>query len=151
SVAMDAQGNYVVAWHSQDQDGSQFGIYAQRYNATGAPLGGEFRVNTYTINNQILPEVAMDAAGDFVVAWESYGQDGEGISYSNVYAQRYDAAGTAVGVEFRVNTFTTNSQANPAVAMDAVGNFVIAWQSLGQDGSQFGIYAQRYGAAGAPL
>ncbi|MGL4462065.1 MAG: hypothetical protein ACRC1K_07920, partial [Planctomycetia bacterium] len=33
------------------------------------------------------------------------------------------------GVEFQVNTFTTNNQSQPSVAMDADGDFVVAWQS----------------------
>ncbi|MGL4464002.1 MAG: putative Ig domain-containing protein, partial [Planctomycetia bacterium] len=48
------------------------------------------------------------------------------------------------GVEFHVNTFTTNLQGQPSVAIDADGDFVVAWTSFGQDGSNTGIYAQRY-------
>jgi hypothetical protein len=33
-------------------------------------------VNTYTTANQAYPDVAMDAGGNFVVAWHSDGQDG---------------------------------------------------------------------------
>jgi hypothetical protein len=50
----------------------------------------------------------------------------------------------AQGGEFRVNSFTTNNQYNPAVGMDAAGDFVVAWSSYGQDGSGYGVYAQRY-------
>ncbi|MEX2114324.1 MAG: hypothetical protein WD845_14115 [Pirellulales bacterium] len=143
SVAMDADGDFVVAWQSQSQDGSGYGIYAQRYNAAGLAQGSEFRVNTYTTSNQQDAKVAMDADGDFVVAWRSY-QDG---GY-DVYAQRYNTAGVAQGSEFRVNTYTTSEQATPAVAMDADGDFVVAWRSAFQDGSVYGVYAQRYSAAG---
>jgi len=41
------------------------------------PDGPEFLVNTYTTSGQSLPSVAMDADGDFVVAWTSGGQDGD--------------------------------------------------------------------------
>ena len=61
---------------SSGQDGSGFGVYAQRYNASGAAVGSEFRVNTTTASNQSAPSVAVDADGDFVVAWQSSGQDG---------------------------------------------------------------------------
>ena len=54
----------------------------------------------------------------------------------------------AQGAEFRVNTTTADNQINPAVAMDAAGNFVVTWSSNLQDGSGYGIYAQRYNAAG---
>ena len=137
-VSMDSDGDFMVAWNSP-QDGSSYGIYAQRYNNTGAAQGAEFRVNTYTINNQQRPSVAMDSDGDFMVAWMSY-QDG---SASGIYAQRYDNTGAAQGAEFRVNTYTTSQQRYPAVAMDSDGNFVVAWEDSGQEGSQ-GIYAQRF-------
>ncbi|MEO8195245.1 MAG: hypothetical protein ABI689_00840, partial [Thermoanaerobaculia bacterium] len=35
------------------------------------------------------------------------------------------------GGEFLVNTYTTNFQGHPAVAVDGQGNFVIAWNSDG--------------------
>src|SRR5581483_4009595 len=53
----------------------------------------------------------------------------------------------------RVNTFTANDQLHPATAMDAAGDSVIVWQSAGEDDPPslvFGIYGQRYDAAGAP-
>jgi hypothetical protein len=153
AVAMDADGDFVVVWTSggpsgAGQDGASDGVYGQRYDAGGAPLGEEFRVNTFTTNSQSGPAVAMDADGDFVVAWHSGFQEG---NWYEIYAQRYDAAGVPQGAEFRVNTHTTSSQLEPAVAMDADGDFVVAWQSFQQDGNRTGIYAQRYDAAGVPL
>ena len=142
---MDSAGDFAVAWTSYGEDGSMSGIYAQRYNPSGNPLGSEFRVNVTTADNQFRPAIAMDAAGDFVIAWDSYGQDGAGFG---VYARRYDAGGVAQGGEFRVNATTARDQIAPAVAMDAAGDFTIAWQSHYQDGSSDGIYAQRYDAAG---
>jgi len=148
SVAMDAAGDYTVVWQSP-QDGANYGIYAQRYNAAGIAEGLEFRVNTYITDTQTAPAIGMDAGGDFVVAWQSFGQDG---SNYGIYAQRFHAlAPTPIGPEFRVNTFTTERQRMPAVARDSSGNYVIAWASFGQDGSGFGIYAQRYNAAGMAL
>jgi phosphoheptose isomerase len=145
SAAMDADGDFVVAWASYGQDGGVAGIFAQRYNAAGVGQGTEFRVNTYTAGYQDYPAVAMDADGDFVATWTSYGQDGSG---DGVYAQRYNAAGVAQGTEFQVNTYTTDGQIARSVAMDANGDFVVAWTSYYQDRSYAGVYAQRYNAAG---
>ncbi|MFO1430156.1 MAG: hypothetical protein U1F76_08460 [Candidatus Competibacteraceae bacterium] len=153
AVAMDAAGDFVVAWQSQGQDGSGWGIYAQRYNAAGVPQGSEFPVNTYTTNDQKSPAVAMDATtGDFVVVWESDGQDG---SLGGIYAQRYTIGTNGVpqaqGSEFLVNTYTINSQQNPAVAMDATGNFVVTWMSTMQDGPGNSIHARIYYKNGTVL
>lgn len=148
AIAMDGDGDFVVTWESDGQDGDSFGIYAQRYAANGAKRGDEFRVNTTTTSLQTSPKIAMDAGGDFVIVWSSWLQDGSG---DGVYAQRYSAAGTAVGKEFRVNTTISDSQSSPSVAMDVDGDFVIAWASDGQDGSFGGIYAQRYDSNGVVL
>ncbi len=93
----------------------------------------EYRVNTYTTNDQISPAVAMDSDGDFVIVWQSREQDGD---HFGIFAQRYSKDGTPAGNEFQVNTYTTNQQARPAVAMDADGDFVVVWHSEGQDVSE---------------
>src|SRR5207247_2097696 len=131
-------------WTSSAQDGSNTGVYAQRYNAAGVAQGSEFRVNTTTASAQENSAVAIDSAGNFVVAWSSNLQDGSG---SGTYARRYSAAGLALTGEFRVNTYTSNDQNYPTVAMDAIGDFVVTWSSLGQDaGNTWGVYAQHYDA-----
>jgi hypothetical protein len=145
AVAMDAGGRFAVVWWSHTLDGSLTGIFGQRYDAAGLPLGSEFRINTYTTGAQTTPAVAMDPAGSFVVVWQSYGPDGS--SYA-IVSQRYDASGTRVGGEFQVNTYTTDIQLAPAVAVDAVGNFVVVWRSDIQDTGTSGIFAQRYDATG---
>jgi hypothetical protein len=146
AVAMDAGGNFVVVWEGDVQDGDSAGIFGQRYDAAGARQGSEFRVNTYTTGRQYRTAVAMDAAGRFVVVWSSLGPDGDGYG---IFGQRYDANGAPQGGEFQVNTYTTTSQYRVAVAPDGVGNFVVVWNSY-QDGSQSGIFGQRYDAGGAP-
>jgi hypothetical protein len=145
SVAMDSDGDFVVVWGSNSQDGSGYGIYGQRYNGSGTAQGSEFRVNTYTTSGQGLATVAMDSDGDFVVVWQSNGQDGSG---NGIYGQRYNSSGTAQGSEFWVNTYTTGAQSNPSIAMDSDGDFVVMWNSDGQDGSNNGIYGQRYNSSG---
>src|ERR1700687_990682 len=60
------------------------------------------------------------------------------------------AGGKPLGSEFQVNTYTTHSQEVPAIASDAVGNFVIVWESYKQVGSYSGIFAQRFNSVGVP-
>lgn len=142
-AAMDDDGDFVVVWKSSGQvGGNQFDLYAQRFDSAGTAQGSEFRVNAYTTNHQQAAAVAMDASGDFVVAWTSAAG-----SY-DVYARRFDATGVAAATEFRVNTFTTDLQFDVATAIDSDGDFVITWQST-QEVSSVGIYAQRYDSAGA--
>jgi hypothetical protein len=96
SVGLDADGDFVIAWGSGDftgagQDGNTYGVYAQSYSAAGAPIGAEFRVNTYTTGRQYWPSLAMELNGDFVVAWPSgneFGADQDGSGYG-IFSQRY--------------------------------------------------------------
>jgi hypothetical protein len=149
SVAIDDDGDFVISWNSNGQDGSNFGIYAQRYNSSGIPQGPEFQVNTFTTGNQLIPSIAIDNDGDFVISWNSYGQDGDSIGNSNIYAQRYNSSGIPQGPEFRVNSFTTSLQNSSSVAIDDAGDFVISWDGAG-NGDNPGIYAQRYNSSGIP-
>ncbi|WOE42759.1 Ig-like domain-containing protein [Acinetobacter chinensis] len=147
SVTALSDGGFVVTWQSNGQDGSGFGIYAQRYAADGQPQGGEFRVNTYTASSQYYSSVTALSDGGFVVTWQSNGQD----SWDDgIYAQRYVADGQPQGGEFRVNTYTVSSQDSPSVTALSDGGFVVTWQSIGQDSSGYGVYAQRYAADGQP-
>ena len=102
-------------------------------------------MNTTTAKEQEFSSVAMDAPGNFVVTWSSKDQDGTTGGFTR---SAYDAAGAAQGAEFQVNTYTTNEQMHPSVAMDADGDFVITWTSKDQDGNGWGIYARQYTAAG---
>lgn len=148
-VVKDGNGNFVVTWQSQNQDGDGWGIYARRYNESGVPDGPEFKVNTTILGGQMYPDIAINSQGDFVITWQG---SIAGSSNYGIFAQRYNATGQPVGSEFLVNTFTSGGQSNPTTAIDANGNFVIAWSSTNQDfanpNSRFGIYAQRYNAAG---
>jgi hypothetical protein len=148
AVAMAPSGEFVVVWVSYAQDGDGNGIFAQRFDAAGNKVGTELQVNTYTTGHQTLPAVAMNAGREFVVAWESYGQDGDNYA---VLARRYDATGAPVTGEIAVNTYTTGFQGQPVVAMDRTGNFLVVWDSVGQDGAFGGIFGRRFDPTGTPL
>ena len=56
-----------------------------------------------------------------------------------------------MGGEFQVNTYTTDSQRIPSVTALADGSFVVTWESYLQDGSNYGIYAQRFSLNAVPI
>lgn len=139
-VATDATGGFVVTWTSLD-------IYARRYDATGTSLGAAFLVNSsHTANLQWEATAAMDADGDFVIAWEG---DGPGDS-QGAFFQRYARTGSAVGTLTRVNASATGSQFQPAVAMDADGDAVFAW-SDGDIAIRRHGYPEPTGLSNAPI
>lgn len=147
AIVADGTGNFVVVWSSRGQDGSNTGVFGQRLAATGARLGPEFQVNSYTTDFQTGAVVAASGAGDFVVAWESgY------FETRHIFAQRFDPAGAKVGSEFAVSSSTTTYQAAPALAADLAGNFVVVWNDLQYPGPpESKIVGRRFDATGVAL
>ncbi len=152
SIGMANYGSVLVAWESQGgQDGDGTGIFAQTYTTNGTPeASGELQVNSTTKGNQTSPSVAKAyTTGRGVVVWES-SSDGNLNSY-DIYAQRMNLNGSLVGDEILVNTTTEGYQGRPSVAMAATDDFLVAWESQGQDGSYGGIYARKFDFNGKPL
>ncbi len=153
SVAVSPNGDFVVVWRSlgsSDTDTDQ-SVQGRRFTSSGDPLGDDFQVNTFTTDFQSYPSVALNDAGDFVVTWTSFVSDTGPIL--SIQGQRYDSSGLPAGDEFLVNTTTTNFRSNSSVAMNAAGEFVVVWMSVGSggtDSSGFSIQGQRYESAGSP-
>ena len=148
SVATLYGGSFIVTWHSAGQDGSGSGIYGQLYDSDGVAQDDEFKINTTTEGNQNFSFVESLTGGGFVVVWDSESQDGSG---SELYGQIYDSAGQASGNELTINTFTENDQKSCSAAGLADGGFVVVWASDDQDGDGYGVYGQRYDAAGVAV
>jgi len=78
--------DYWVVWTSMGQDGSREGVYGQFVHEGGSPVGGEFRVNTTTVGQQMQPAVTSDGVNQFLAVWTSF----TGFSSSfDLNAQRY--------------------------------------------------------------
>ncbi|MEC3863212.1 DUF4214 domain-containing protein [Mesobacterium sp. TK19101] len=146
-IATLTDGGYVIAWGSAWQDGSGRGIYAQRYDAQGATVGTEFRVNTHTADDQILPAASGLLDGGFVISWNSL-VPGAIWGLSGVFGQLYDATGATVGSEFLVNTtpLALRDVATSTVGLSN-GGYAIFWTGTDSDG--FGVFAQLFDATGA--
>jgi hypothetical protein len=145
-VAADANGNFVVVWGGRE--GWYYnGIYGRRYNSAGLPLGGAFTVDITDYGPPCdpckgAPSVTSDAGGNFIVVWEDRLREESG---AGVFARPFDADGKA-GSVFRVNSHTTGIQKpapSGAISSDPLGNFVVVWQSDGQDGSGYGVFGQQ--------
>lgn len=145
AVAGNSSGDYVITWSSRNQDGDDWGVFGQLFNAAGERQGDEFAVNTTTAGSQRESSVAMQADGTFMAVWSSFGQDGDSWA---VVGQRFNATGTAVGAEFVVNTTTAGHQRDAQVA-GAGGNYLVTWQSGEPDGSGWEVKAQQFDDTGA--
>ncbi len=113
--------------------------------ATGAKVGPEFRVNSYTPNVQNDQRVSSDGTGGFVVVWLGYSPDDPS---RGSFARRFDSSGAPVGTEFLVNTTTAGLQGGGDVAPDGSGGFVVVFHTITTTEDLLG---QRFDATGAKV
>jgi hypothetical protein len=133
-VAVAGTGDFMIVW--SDFRGSQgYEVFARLFEADGKPKGRAFLVPENPAGDQILPRVAADEQGHFVVVWQGGlvnrrdsrvpGGDGNG---PGVFAQRFDGTGKRLGSSFRLSRRAAGDQLTPNVAMASDGSFVAVWQ-----------------------
>jgi hypothetical protein len=157
SVAADADGDFVVVWHSYQYPGPPAGyvIQGRRFGADGTPGGPQFQVGSITTGYayEREPSVAADADGNFVVVWNDYQYPGppEGLL---IQGRRFASDGTPGGPQFQVSSVTTGYayERQPSVAADADGDFVVVWRDFYQYGPPYGpqIQGRRFASDGTP-
>jgi flagellin-like hook-associated protein FlgL len=150
SITSLNDSGFVVIYHSNggSADDSSYGVYGQRYDASGTEVGSEFLLNNVTSGDQKYPSVTSLSDGGFVAAWASLGQDGDDYG---VYGQLFDSSGNKSGQEFRINSTTANSQNMVALTALADGSFVAAWQDESKDTNGYGIYGQLFDSSGGAV
>jgi hypothetical protein len=93
--------------------------------AAAPPAAGpNFQVSVVTEGLQLYPDVAQDTAGDIVAVWLDGSPSGTGA----IKARLFDAAGAPRSGEITV----APAGSSPRVAMTPLGDFVVAWELLGQ-------------------
>ncbi len=145
ATGMDGSGGFIITW--DDYRNGNGDIYAQIYDPAGNPSGSNFKVNDDPgTAHQNSPAVFVNDSGNFVITWED-----ERNGNFDIYAQRYDSQGAPIGSNFKVNDDAGSaSQANPAVALEDSGSFVIIWEDY-RDHDSGDVYAQRYDSSGSPV
>lgn len=145
SIGADTSGNFIVVWLENRLMSN--GIYFQRYNKNGTPLGISTKVSD--IGEYFYYYTAIDIAvapdGRFVIAWSDY----SGYVH-NVFAQRYNSDGTPIGNIFQVNTTSAEGVWQTSIAIADNGNFVITWHTWNST-YYYDIYAKLFDFNGNPL
>ena len=145
TVARADNGNYAIVWEGVGASGD--GVYVRLFNAAGGTLSGPQKIAGTSLAQDSKATVAMAGNGQFVVAWEhDFNDNGTDI---DVRAQRFDAAGNAVGGVQWIAASGAADEGSPSVGMDAVGNFAVAYSY--SSGGPSDVRVNRYNAAGAML
>ncbi|MFG0328582.1 MAG: hypothetical protein ACF8PN_01680 [Phycisphaerales bacterium] len=126
ALAIGPGGDLVVVWQSRRQERGTYGLFAQRFDAVGRPVGGETHINEFMQGMQREPAVAIGADGAAWFAWSSTGQDGSGAA---IVARQFDSTLTPLGAEIPVNELRDGDQLSPTLAVNPDGVALVAWQT----------------------
>ena len=147
SVASDPSGNFVVVWHERWPGRQQLRDLRPALRQRGHRPGER-------VPRQLLHDIHPGAPRRGVgrerqlrrrLEERCPGRKPDRASSASATTAQGDA-----GSEFRVNSYTTLGQSQPSVAFDASGNFIVVWQSDGQDGDKAGSSASGTTAPGRP-
>jgi hypothetical protein len=142
SVTTLSDGGWVVTWSGEGQD-DRSGVFQQRFDDEGARMGAELRVNSTISGDQTRPSVVALSNGGWVVAWQG---EGPGDDYG-IFARRFTGDGTPREPDQPLNWTTASWQMAPAIAALPNSEWLVAWQSFGQDARVTdGVFMQRFSA-----
>ncbi len=117
--------------------------------AAEEPPAGIISLAGASASDQQFPAVGgLHHGVGFIAVWQDDGADGRG---TGVVWRRFDRHGDSLGAPAVVNTYTADAQDGPSVVVGPDDRFLVTWDSLFQDGSGWGIYAQLFDRNGHPI
>ncbi|KAG2370873.1 hypothetical protein C9374_013784 [Naegleria lovaniensis] len=140
--------NFVIAWQSDTNDGSSYGIAAQRFDSNGNPLGTEILVNLQQQNEQSKPAISFLKNGGFIIVWVSLDTEGG----PRVIGKIFDANGNILVHDFTIATYSTSYSHEGLAVLSftyGTGEIIVAW--TGDDGNGLGCFFRRYDTSGTSL
>ncbi|MEQ1826315.1 MAG: matrixin family metalloprotease [Pirellula sp.] len=145
-VAMDDAGNFAVGWIVNPALGGGSGnLYVQRFNSSGAKLGSPLLISDPgDFANGVAQSLDYDGAGNLFVAWQS--------NAFRIATEVYNSSGAQIGGPWNVGNVNAN-QSYPSIAVDNMGNFVVAWvtqEFAGGERTGIEATAQRFLSGGLP-
>lgn len=127
TVAADSTLGYVVAWIDRRGAPSDPGdVYAQRFDLSGAPVGGNARVNDDPLGKDQRVVYAAPGPGTAMLVWEDY-RGNLGID-ANVEAAAVPYGAGAPGANVRVNADAGGRQGTPTLVWDGRDAYIAAWE-----------------------
>ena len=136
-VAMDDNGNAVIAWYQSD--GTNLQVFKSEYlnDSWTHPLSLDDNISLDG-TDAYYSRVAMDAKGDALIVWYQSG----GIIGTQIYKSEFRSGLWVHPIDFNDHVNPLLTAINPAVAMDDNGNAIIVW--LGSDGLNAQIFKSEY-------
>jgi len=118
------------------------------YDDLGLRAFHDRTVNSEASGDQDASTVAMGADGSFVTAWEDDASSADGSGNLDVIIRGFAPCGCGSFDDLAVHGDTAGDQREPAVAVGAKGDFVVAWADDTDDNGYYQIHARGFAADG---
>lgn len=166
AAAFSPDGGFTIVWRDL-----RAGLTARFFPASGPPTGDVVLVENLIFENnpgrgvifsRLHPRLVYLQNGDFLLLWTEergylraavfhYDYD---VLEQDIFGQRFSGDGSPIGPRFRVHRQQRGLQRNPAVAIDADGGFLVAWDASDEVsglGPLDGVWARRFNARGMAI
>ena len=142
-IISDGAGGAIITWQDGRNGSSNYDIYAQRVDSSGAVQWADNGSPICTAPNaQFTPQIISDGSGGAIITW----YDNRNGNY-DIYAQRVDSSGATQWADNGSPICTAaGNQLNPQIISDSSGGAIITWQD--NRNGNYDIYAQRVNASG---
>ena len=154
-IALGPSGTVALAWRRGSMGGLVAEAVVRQFAIDGTPLTAESALSMFSSGVEIHPDVDMNGAGAYVVAYPQqvglapppYPSD---LPISDVFFQRYDFNGALLGMPVVVGDARLN-EVGVAISVNGLGAFVVAW--VGDDFGDLntGVFVRAYDPAGLPI
>ncbi|HEX5166658.1 MAG TPA: hypothetical protein VFV93_14740, partial [Thermomicrobiales bacterium] len=137
-------GTHPVVAQVRDANGVESNVaYGAVDLLGGASWSAPVVVNDVLTNFQFTPSVALGPGNTAYAAWEDRRTNGDHDIY---FSKRDPTTGTWSANE-RVNNVTTQTQDDPAIAVDAAGNAYVVWTDTRNGATDHDIYFSKRSAS----
>ena len=132
SVAVNTQGNIIVAWHNYNAPNDD--IYQTLLDPAGRTLTPVEKVNTNTRGAQSFPSVSALSDGGWLVTWKSYdGMHGQAYNgFGEKQGEEFLGSSDSAVLQFSENDFTVGhtiyADSSPVFDEDGIASVNWRWQ-----------------------
>jgi hypothetical protein len=147
-IAMGPFGDFVVVWENDADKNGVFQIHMRAFTADGNEKFSEKTVNVVARGQQLEPDVAVDDVFRPVVVWAD---DRDRNGFFQIRMRGFESDGRERLSERTVNTDPDGQQRRPAIAMEANGRFIVAWEDDKDNDGKANILVRGFSSDGSEL
>ena len=127
-VALGPDGRVLVVWTDAENNAERWEIRGRIFSQSLAAQGDDFRINTFTADEQDDGKVAGYGPAGFFVVWTSTGSVGNDNDNKSIQGRIVTGSDQFLGPQFQVNISTISVQNTPGIGGQG-DTVAVVWRS----------------------